>query len=358
MAQNQLNVLKANILIVDDTFANLQLLIEILTRHDYNIRPAMSGKHALSAAIVEPPDLILLDIKMPEMSGYEVCDRLKRDERTRDVPVIFISVLNEIENKIQAFSLGGVDYITKPFQHEEVLARVNAHLTIRKQQQQIQEQNFALETQNEAVLQLNTRLEQEIYERRQAEEALEKANRKLQRLASLDELTQVANRRAFDEFFSKEWQRMFRDQLPFALILCDIDYFKAYNDSYGHLAGDECLRTIARCMLRAVNRPADLVARYGGEEFVIVLPNTELDGAVHIAKAIKGALARLKLPHSNSSVSPYVTLSFGVSGTVPKYGTASAVLVETADTALYEAKSQGRNTIVSKPVPKEPYTNE
>jgi len=333
------------ILIVDDTHANLRLLSGILSEQGYNVRPATNGAHALTAARAEAPDLILLDIKMPEMSGYEVCEQLKADERTRDVPVVFISALSETFDKIKAFSLGAVDYITKPFQYEEVLARVKTHLTLRRQQQQIQQQNDALEAKNAAVLELNTQLQQEILERRRAENALENANRELQRLASLDGLTQIANRRRFDEYLQHECRRMSREHLPLSIILCDIDYFKLYNDSYGHQAGDECLRRVAQCLLRSSKRPTDLVARYGGEEFSLILSNTDQEGAMHVARRLQQEMERVRLQHAQSPVKPYITLSIGVSSSIPSLGLLPERLVEAADNALYDVKRQGRNGI-------------
>lgn len=350
MDDNQLSLLQASILIVDDTRANLRLLAGILSEQGYNVRPAPNGPHALTAIRAEAPDLILLDIKMPEMSGYEVCEQLKTDERTRDIPIIFISALNDIFDKVKAFSAGGVDYITKPFQTEEVLARVKAHLTIRQQQKRIQEQNATLKAQHLAALELNVRLQEEIRERRHAEAKLEKANKELKRLASRDGLTQIANRRRFDEYLKQEWQRMTREQSPLSLLLSDLDDFKAYNDTYGHQAGDECLQQIAQCMDNALKRPADLVARYGGEEFVIILPNTDADGALHIAKRIQKEISRLKLPHAQSSVSPYITLSIGVSSTTPQQGNSPELLLDTTDKALYEVKALGKNAVIFKPL--------
>ncbi len=174
-------------------------------------------------------------------------------------------------------------------------------------------------------------------------DALQKANQELKLLSTLDGLTGVANRRQFDEYLSQEWQRMAREQLPLSLILCDVDFFKRYNDYYGHQAGDDCLQRIAQAMSRALKRPADLVARYGGEEFGIILPNTNADGAVQVAETIRIEVQRLKIAHACSSVSEYITLSQGVSSTVPTQKFSPEALVATADRALYEAKEQGRD---------------
>ena len=188
----------------------------------------------------------------------------------------------------------------------------------------------------------------DITSRRQAEVALEKANRELQRLSVLDDLTQVANRRRFDEALSEEWQRLSRDRAPLSLIFCDIDYFKLYNDTYGHQAGDDCLRAVADTISANCQRPGDFVARYGGEEFVVILPNTEAEGAVHLAEDIREEIERLKISHSRSQVSPYITLSLGVSSVFPSTDIIPESLVGVSDKALYEAKNRGRNRTVLK----------
>jgi len=174
---------------------------------------------------------------------------------------------------------------------------------------------------------------------------LQAANLKLERLASLDELTQLANRRRFDQYLEMEWRRQVREQTPLSLILCDIDSFKSYNDTYGHPGGDECLRQVAGAIGNAVNRPADLVARYGGEEFAVILPNTAIQGAVLVAEHIQLKIAALQLPHAGSQVSPYVTLSLGVASIVPASESGAEILIAAADQALYQAKRLGRDRI-------------
>jgi diguanylate cyclase (GGDEF)-like protein len=172
---------------------------------------------------------------------------------------------------------------------------------------------------------------------------LQQANQELQRLASSDGLTQVANRRCFDEYLNLEWQRLAREQLPLSLILCDVDYFKLYNDTYGHLAGDDALRQVAKAISGAIKRPADLVARYGGEEFVVLLPNTDAEGAVSAARKIQANISAEQIPHCKSQVSSCITLSLGVATTVPHSQSPSATLIAAADQRLYQAKAQGRN---------------
>jgi diguanylate cyclase (GGDEF)-like protein len=199
-------------------------------------------------------------------------------------------------------------------------------------------------------------LEQKVYERTQALEAeiqrriaieavLYEANRELERIAFMDGLTQVANRRHFDDYLNQEWWRLKRDNAPLSIILCDLDYFKQYNDTYGHQAGDHCLRRVATTLQATAKRPGDLVARYGGEEFAIILPNTPAVGAMQVASEIQTAIERLQLPHQGSLVSPFVTLSFGIATIVPQVASSPQQLIMSADRALYRAKSKGRNNI-------------
>jgi len=196
----------------------------------------------------------------------------------------------------------------------------------------------------------------DITSRRQVEAALEKANLELQRLSVLDDLTQVANRRRFDETLNEEWQRLSRYRAPLSLIFCDIDCFKLYNDTYGHQAGDDCLRAVAETISANCQRPGDFVARYGGEEFIVILPNTEAEGAVHLAENIREGIERLKIPHMRSQVSQYITLSLGISCVFPRADITPESLIGAADKALYEAKNQGRNRTVQKAVDMEAMT--
>ena len=186
----------------------------------------------------------------------------------------------------------------------------------------------------------------DITERKKVEAALHKANHELKRLAIIDGLTQVANRRRFDECLHTEWRRMRREKTPLSLIMCDIDFFKLYNDNYGHQKGDVCLRAVAQAIDECLKRPADMVARYGGEEFGIILPNTHADGAFHVAEIIRKAVVGLEIPHVKSKVDDFVSLSMGVSCVTPSPGAAPETLVGSADKALYLAKKQGRNQVV------------
>lgn len=310
------------ILIVDDNPTNLSVLSIALKAAGYRTRVAMDGESAIEQIQADAPELILLDVQMPGIDGFETCLRLKANPTTQDIPIIFITASVDLDNKVKGLSIGAVDYITKPFQQEEVLARVRVHLELRFLTQKVQEQAIALQ----------------------------QANQELHRLANLDGLTEVANRRRFDEYFDQEWRRSGRDQIPLSLILCDIDYFKNYNDHYGHQAGDACLRKVARAISETLHRPADLVARYGGEEFAIILPNTPLEGAVHMAELLQIQIEQLGILHAQSRVSSYVTLSLGISSQVPKPFQENHTLIAATDKALYLAKSEGRNTFRLQPL--------
>ncbi|WP_318731345.1 MULTISPECIES: diguanylate cyclase domain-containing protein [unclassified Roseofilum] len=320
-----------NILIVDDLPDNLRLLSKMLTQQGYKVRKAINGEMAIASCTAQPPDLILLDINMPGMNGYQVCDVLKSSSMTAQIPIIFLSALDEANHKLQAFKSGGLDYITKPFQVEEVLARVEHQLSLCYQQNKLKEE---LE-----------QLKQEVNQRQQTQQNLE-------RLVTVDELTQLSNRRHFNDYLKQEWKRLF--SLPFytggypqalSLILADVDYFKLYNDTYGHLKGDQSLQKVAQAMKQVVTYSGSLVARYGGEEFAIILPNASSDYALQVAELIRVQVKALKIPHSQSIVSSYVTVSLGIACRFPDSDLSPEDLISSADKALYHAKQQGRNSV-------------
>jgi diguanylate cyclase (GGDEF)-like protein len=313
----------STILIIDDTNTNLKIAVEHLQAYHYEVLTARTGEAGLERARLAQPDLILLDVQMPGIDGFETCRRLKADLRTRDIPVIFMTVLTTVEGKLKGFAAGGVDYVLKPFQAEELLARVNTHLTIYKLQRELQS---------------------EVRERKQAEAALRKANLELQRLAVLDGLTQIANRRRFDQYLCMQWAQA--QQTMLSLLLCDIDHFKQYNDGYGHQAGDRCLQLVADAISRAARHVKDLAARYGGEEFAVILPDTDIRGALRVAEAIQTEIRSLAIPHAYSHTSESVTLSIGVANTVPTPDEGPEALIAATDAALYHAKNQGRNRIL------------
>ncbi len=318
MAAEDILIRSSTVLVVEDNATNLLVAVNYLKTCGFNVLVAKRGEEGLQIVAQTPPDLILLDVLMPGMDGFEVCRRLKQRVESRDIPVIFMTALTETEDKVEGFKAGGVDYITKPIKPEELFARVDVHLKLRALSQALAERTAALET----------------------------ANRQLYRLATLDGLTQVANRRCFDERLAREWKRLARERSPLSLLLIDIDHFKLYNDHYGHLGGDECLYRVAQALERGVSRPADLVARYGGEEFAVLLPNTDRAGAAHLGRQLKDEVDRLQLPHAQSPVKNCVTLSLGVATVLPQQDDPLTVLIERADRTLYRAKQLGRDRLV------------
>ena len=320
------------ILVVDECPSEIELLTVILTLQGYKIEQTPQVNLAFKSAITRPPDIILLDLGQPDIDSFEVCQQLGANPTTRDIPIIFISAIDRIDCKIRAFKCGASDYITRPFDISEVIARINHQLQISRLKIELKLKN--------------ARLERELLKRQLVEKKLLNLNQQLDKLASIDGLTQVANRRIFDEFLTREWQRGQREQQDLALIFCDLDYFKLYNDSLGHQSGDFCLRKVAQTISSAVRRPADLVARYGGEEFTIILPQTSAQNALQVAEKIRLKVKQLCLPHPESPISKYVSLSLGVSCVIPQPKYDKKQLINTADRALYEAKKQGRDRSV------------
>ncbi|HBL14836.1 MAG TPA: diguanylate cyclase response regulator [Cyanobacteria bacterium UBA11162] len=325
MSEPDLQEKKPLILIVDDEKTLRLVLRHAMEQEGYQVIEVNDGDQCLAVCQQQLPDIILLDAMMPVVDGFTCCAQLHTTFGEQCPPILMITGLNNQESVDRAFEAGATDYITKPIHWAVLRQRVRR----------------LLQTQW-AMAQLRRKIEHE----RLLMAQLEAANRELQRLASLDGLTQIANRRSFDECLQHEWKRLAREKAPLSLILCDIDFFKAYNDTYGHQAGDKCLKEVAQILHQAVRRPADLVARYGGEEFVIILPNTEVKGAVLVAQAIRSKLQAEAIPHAGSQVSDYVTLSFGVGGMIPRPGSSPNELIAMADQALYQAKLEGRDRVV------------
>ncbi|MFB8790924.1 MAG: PleD family two-component system response regulator [Potamolinea sp.] len=313
------------ILVVDDDQFTRQLLRRVMEKEGYKVVEAANGEQGIDAYKRLKPNLVLLDALMPVMDGFTCCTHLQLlgSEKSLDddsflncnsihgpssTPVLIITNLEDQESVDRAFAVGATDYLTKPI-----------HLAVLRQRVR-------------RILQ-----QSHLYKQ------LEVANRELQRLAALDGLTGVANRRRFDEYLEAEWQRMAREKLPLSLILCDIDYFKKYNDAYGHQAGDACLCRVADSLRFCARRSVDLVARYGGEEFAVILPNTTADGAYQVAEEIRTVVNTLEIAHSQSAVSQHVTLSLGVACMYPTPNTSPTMLIAASDAALYQAKAAGRN---------------
>lgn len=332
------------ILIVDDSRHVRTQLKLLLKSADYtDLLFAETASEAFGLLGVDSPDegnctvdLILLDIIMPDIDGINSCRILKTIERLKDIPIIMVTGDTSEESLQQAFEAGATDYITKPLKKIELLARVGAALRLKQETDARKNRELQLRARELQLLETTNLLER-------ANQQLQESNERLQRMASVDGLTGVANRRYFDEYFSKEWRRASRLSQRISIVMIDIDFFKRYNDTYGHLQGDECLKQVARGLTIPLKRALDLVARYGGEEFVAMLPDTGLEGAIEVARQIQETIRELQIPHAGSPVAPYVTLSMGVATLVPHKDIAPDLLISHADKALYQAKTDGRN---------------
>ncbi|MDY0106094.1 MAG: diguanylate cyclase, partial [Giesbergeria sp.] len=267
---------RASILVVDDSPENLQIISAALKAH-YQVKVAINGERALAlATATEPPDLILLDVMMPGMDGYEVCCRLKSNPTTARIPVLFVSSRDEEEDEARGLALGAIDYIVKPIRPSIVQARVRNHIDLKRSRDL------------------------------------------LERLTTQDHLTGISNRRRFDDFLAVEWRRAAREQAYISLVSIDIDHFKAYNDHYGHPQGDQCLIRVAQALAASATRPTDLVARCGGEEFAAVLPGTDSAGATRLAEQMRTKVLAQGLEHAQSATHGNVTISLGVATLVPQ----------------------------------------
>lgn len=290
------------ILIIDDIPANIKSLNGILAA-DYNISFATHWEKALEIAGRMLPDLILLDIMIPDMDGYEICRRLKADPVTQEIPVIFITALDGDADEEKGLAIGAADYIAKPFRPAIVKLRVQNHLRLKLQRD------------------------------------------RLAALTMTDGLTEIANRRRFYLHLDEEWRRCMRTRSPLSAVMMDVDRFKAFNDNYGHAAGDECLRKVAQILERVPSRPGDLVARIGGEEFACLLSGADMDGARAVAERFRVAALELGIPHAHSGIADSVTISAGLATVNPAPDIAPESLLKQADKMLYKAKKAGRNRV-------------
>lgn len=323
-------MIPATILIVDDRPENLLTLEYLLESPDLEIVKATSGHEALEKTFDHDFALIILDVQMPDMDGYETAEYLRKHSRTQHIPIIFLSAAQkETQHIFKGYDAGGVDYILKPFEPVVLKSKIGIFLELYRQRHQ---------------LEIKTReLDAKLIELEEVRQQLEEKNEQLQFLSTRDSLTGLINRRRFDEIMDAEWKRGVRNQWPVAVVLIDIDFFKAYNDCYGHLAGDETLRRVAAGLADSLPREVDRVARYGGEEFIAVLPNTDIQGAVRVGERIRENVRALDIEHKKARKIGFVTVSVGVSAVVPGDMTAHDQLIITADNALYQAKDEGRN---------------
>ena len=295
---------RPKVLIADDQPINVRAL-HALFKDDCDVFMATSGAQTIELCHKVMPDLILLDVVMDGMDGHEVCRRLKANPLTHTIPIIFVTAQTNEADEEYGLSLGAVDFITKPVKPAIVRARVRAHLSLKMQ------------------------------------------GDVLRSIALVDGLTGVGNRRKFEEDFDASWRHCLRESAPLSLVMVDVDYFKRYNDRYGHQAGDRCLQTVAKRLTETLRRPYDTVGRYGGEEFACLLPNTPLEAATRLAMRMEEAVRALKLEHLDSGCAETVTISAGVATLLPTDDSQPSELIDAADRQLYEAKHAGRGRVAS-----------
>ncbi len=295
---------QATLLIVDDDAANIDMIYATLG-DEYEIVFARNGQQCLELARTALPDVILLDVMMPGMDGYTVCTHLKADASTANIPVVFITGLGDVAAETRGLEAGAVDYVTKPISPAVVRLRVRNQIELKRAREQ------------------------------------------LQKLAITDGLTGLANRRHFDVRLDIEIRRLARSQAPLSLLMLDVDHFKLFNDAYGHVAGDQCLRQVASTLDDAVSRAPDLAARYGGEEFAAILPETDHEGAVALAERLRDRVAASGIPHRASLVAQHVTVSVGIVTVRCNALQMPSDLIALADAQLYRAKHEGRDRVAA-----------
>lgn len=305
------------ILIVEDSRSNLLVLTQYVEQFGAVALPAENGETAVEVFSRERPDMVLLDVILPDIDGFAVAQRIRAMEKPGDwTPIIFLSSLGKDEDIEKGISAGGDDYLHKPVSQVVLNAKIRAM---------------------QRIIQMRTSLV--VLARK-----LDTANHELKRLSASDGLTGIANRRFFDEYISREWRRARRSATSIAMLMCDVDHFKLYNDTYGHQAGDDCLRQVANAIATNLERASDIAARYGGEEFAVILPETAIGGTLFVAEKIRHAIHQLNIPHSASQLGR-VTLSIGIAAATPDADNSFEDLIKAADQALYKAKHDGRDRV-------------
>ena len=311
-------VTELKVLVVEDSKVTLKAICGYLERMGIQALTAETGKDALEIYRRERPDIILLDGRLPDIDGFEVAREIRAMEKKKDwTAIIFLTSMTKDEELARGIEVGGDDYLLKPISEIVLQAKVNAMRRLVEMQRSLLDLTYKLNV----------------------------ANKELQLLSATDGLTGLSNRRMYDELSLREWRRCERTKKSFALVMVDVDYFKPYNDYFGHQAGDECLKAVATQMRRAAPRASDVVARYGGEEFVFALGETDMDGAKWVANHLRQRIADLNMPHPGSAFR-HVTVSCGVASVLPSDAVSLEKLLQSADYALYQAKEQGRNRVV------------
>ncbi len=319
---------KQRILVIDDEENIRNLLKSALANEGYDVIAAVDGMEGFEKALILPPDMILLDIMMPDVNGYQVLQRLRNDYRTNGIPVLLLTAKIDGEERVMGLEAGAVDYITKPFYLREVIARMKIHLRLKECEDELTRKNQVLEEYSDLLLQLNARLEE---------------------MARMDELTQIWNRRAFNEQMNNTHNYSVRYLRHYSIIILDLDHFKAYNDLYGHQQGDIVLKTVART-IKNTCRETDFVARYGGEEIIVLLMETDENSSQIIAGRIISSVEKLNMKHEGNPGYGKVTISGGVSTYSPYKSIDKSWenVLKKADEALYMAKKGGRNRVYNK----------
>lgn len=325
---------KIKILIVDDRPENLLVLESLIDDPDVELVRATSGDTALAAMFDHDFALVLLDVHMPGMDGYEVAELMRSSKKTRNIPIIFVTA--EHKEKAQVFKgydAGAVDYLFKPLEPIILKGKVDVFLELFAQKNELKKKSEELDSR--------------LCELEELQQQLEETNEQLKLSSRKDGLTGLSNRRHFDEVYSKEWQRSLRFGEELSILLIDVDNFKSYNDQFGHLMGDDALREVASLLSKGIQRDIDSVARYGGEEFVVILPNTDLQGAENVAGNIRQNIANSNIEHPANKPSCVLTVSVGVATMRPQRGADPSTLLSEADVNMYRAKNEGRNRWVS-----------
>lgn len=301
------------VLIVDDSPSQRAVITEYLKPLNCQVISAPSGEDALLLVADRVPDLIILDVEMPGLNGFDTCKAIRGSLQEQWTPIVYLTGRTDPADLIKGLNVGGDAYITKPVLPDVLLAI------------------------SKAMLRVST-----------AQSELLSVNKKLDEIAHYDVLTQVMNRRGYEDMLNRLWKDHERRQANLSVLLMDIDHFKKYNDNYGHIRGDECLREVAQVLKNELKRPIDVLARYGGEEFVVLLPDTDIEGANAVAERLIKALESANIQHEFSDTKPFVTISIGATQKKMDKTITMTNLLETADEALYTAKGSGRNKVICK----------
>ncbi|MBD2291929.1 response regulator [Anabaena sphaerica FACHB-251] len=326
MSKSKLDHNNRLILLVDDSPEYLRLLSKILKSKGFNVEKTVNGKTAIEIAKNQCPDLILLDINMPKMNGYEVYRQLKTQEKTANIPIIFMGTLDQVINKIRNFDIPIIDCITKPFQESEILSRVESKLIVYQKHLEI--------------IAYNQRLDQEKEEHKRFTKALITANQNLQSVVLVDAVTKVANRRKFDEYLNLQWQKLASEKLPLSLLICNLDFANNYNNADIDLTADNFLQQIATEIKSEVKRSTDLVASYENEKFAVILPNTNSQGAVYVSMLIQKKVNSLKINNTPFIENDFLTLAIGVATIFPSVKKTPKTLIHMVEKALNFEKIQ------------------